>query len=69
VWSTGLEKLCSACNSRTFGGHGRRAVDFISADDMITPKDIVEAALLPFRMTSRACPTNIVVRNTVPYTQ
>jgi len=36
---------------------------------MITPKDIVEAALLPFRMTSRACPTNIVVRNTVPYTQ
>jgi hypothetical protein len=69
VWSTGLEKLCSACNSRTFGGHGRRAVDFISADDMITPKDIVEAALLPFSMTSRACPTNIVVRNTVPYTQ
>jgi hypothetical protein len=67
VWSTGLEKLSSACNSRR--KCCRRVVDFISADDMITPKDIVEAALLPFRMTSRACPTRIVVRNTVTYLQ
>ena len=31
-------------------------------DKMIRPEDIAEAALLPFRMSERAVPTEIVVR-------
>ncbi|BDA47076.1 3-oxoacyl-[acyl-carrier-protein] reductase FabG [Coccomyxa sp. Obi] len=31
-------------------------------DKMIRPEDIAQAALLPFRMSTRACPTDIVVR-------
>jgi hypothetical protein len=29
---------------------------------MIRPEDIAQAALLPFRMSALACPTDIVVR-------
>ena len=35
------------------------------SDKMIRPEDIAEAALLPFRMSKFACPTEIVVRNAV----
>lgn len=31
-------------------------------DKMIRPEDIAQAALLPFRMSDLACPTDIVVR-------
>ena len=37
----------------------------LKPEQMIDAKDIMEAALLPFRMTSKACPTRIVLRNTV----
>lgn len=33
------------------------------AEEMIQPQDVAEAALLPFRMTSKACPSEIVIRN------
>lgn len=33
------------------------------SDKMIRPEDIAEAALLPFRMSKFACPSEIVVRN------
>ena len=35
------------------------------SDKMIKPEDIAEAALLPFRMSKFACPSEIVVRNAV----
>ena len=31
-------------------------------DKMIRPEDIAQAALLPFRMSPKACPTDIVVQ-------
>lgn len=34
----------------------------VSQDKMIRPEDIAQAALLPFRMSPYACPTDIVVR-------
>ncbi|KAK9826386.1 hypothetical protein WJX81_006601 [Elliptochloris bilobata] len=34
-------------------------------EEMIQPQDVAEAALLPFRMTSKACPSEIVIRNAV----
>lgn len=34
----------------------------VSQDKMIRPEDIAQAALLPFRMSPNACPTDIVVR-------
>jgi len=37
----------------------------LKPEQMIDTKDIMEAALLPFRMSSKACPTRIVVRNAV----
>lgn len=37
----------------------------LQPEQMIDTKDIMEAALLPFRMTSKACPTRIVIRNAV----
>ena len=43
-------------NSAMTEGRGEQA-------DMIQPEDIAEAALLPFRMSSMACPSEIVVRN------
>jgi hypothetical protein len=30
---------------------------------MILPEDIAEAALLPFRLSANACPSEIVVQN------
>lgn len=35
------------------------------SDKMIRPEDIAEAALLPFRMSRLAVPSEIVVRNAV----
>ncbi|CAL5223779.1 g6345 [Coccomyxa viridis] len=35
------------------------------SDKMIRPEDIAEAALLPFRMSKFACPSEIVVRNAI----
>ena len=34
----------------------------VPRDKMIRPEDIAQAALLPFRMSALACPTDIVVR-------
>lgn len=34
----------------------------VPQDKMIRPEDIAQAALLPFRMSPYACPTDIVVR-------
>jgi len=33
-------------------------------EEMITTQDIMQATLLPFRMSSKACPTRIVIQNT-----
>ena len=41
-------------------GHCRDAP--VPRDKMIRPEDIAQAALLPFRMSPLACPTDIVVR-------
>ena len=35
------------------------------SDQMIRPEDIAQAALLPFRMSRHAIPSEIVVRNAV----
>lgn len=40
--------------------------NYMEPEDMISTNDIMEAALLPFRMSSKACPTRIVIRNAVP---
>ena len=42
-----------------------RGLGTVPFEKMIDTEDIVEAALLPFRMTSKACPTRIVIQNTV----
>jgi hypothetical protein len=39
-------------------------VDRLRPEEMITTQDIMEAALLPFRMSSKACPTRVVIQNT-----
>ena len=41
-----------------------RGLGKVPYEEMISTEDIVEAALLPFRMTSKACPTRIVIQNT-----
>lgn len=43
-------------------GWGCRS-DTLDAEAMIHPEDIAEAALLPFRLSANAVPTQIVVRN------
>ena len=42
-----------------------RKIGSMEPEDMIDTKDIMEAALLPFRMTSKATPTRVVIRNAV----
>ncbi len=32
-------------------------------DEMIQQQDVAEAALLPFRMTEKACPSMVVIQN------
>lgn len=41
-----------------------RGLGKVPYEEMISTDDILEAALLPFRMTSKACPTRIVIQNT-----
>ena len=48
----------------TSPGDARREVQ-IDNDKMILPEDIALAALLPFQMSANACPTDIVIGNTV----
>ena len=47
-------------NSKRCDWCGRDAP--VPRDKMIRPEDIAQAALLPFRMSALACPTDIVVR-------
>ena len=35
----------------------------VPAEQMIRSQDVAEAALLPFRMTSKACPSEVVMHN------
>lgn len=43
----------------------RRGIGNLQPEQMIETRDIMEAALLPFRMSSNACPTRITIRNAV----
>ena len=43
-----------------------RGLGKLQPEQMIEARDILEAALLPFRMTAKACPTRIVIQNAVP---
>ena len=56
-------RCCARCSADVCTAAAEMTVGRGCAEEMIQPQDVAEAALLPFRMTSKACPSEIVIRN------